>query len=64
MRPIADTKAKATSMLARGRTWFLGDGRGLGRVEPHHRPGRIRPDDRPDAGWVIDDENFERFSQV
>ncbi|MFV2039430.1 MAG: reductive dehalogenase domain-containing protein [Acidimicrobiales bacterium] len=28
------------------------------------RPGRIRMDHRPDAGWDVDDDRFVRFNQV
>ena len=32
-------------------------------MELHQRPGRVRPDTRPDAGWRIG-SGFRRFSQV
>ena len=54
----------ATALVGRVRAAILGARRSLGPAEPAPRPGRVRIDERPDAGWRIDQQRFRRFSQV
>ncbi len=54
----------ALGRSAPGRKALLGDGRDRGRAVQVDRPGRIRVDERRDAGWLVDERTFERFSQV
>ena len=56
--------AGASGVVRRLRTVVLGDGRHPGRVTPTRQPGRVRRDDRPDAGWITGPAAFQRFSQV
>ena len=61
---LREWRARVRGAVRLLRSAVLGDGRDQGRVARSRRPGRIRSDDRPDAGWVIDSDTFERFSQV